>query len=37
MDKYLNLDKELKEKLWNMKATTIPVVIGALNKFTKGL
>ena len=35
-DKYLNLDRELK-KLWNMKVTIVPVVIGALGTITKGL
>ena len=35
-DKYLNLARELK-KLWNMKITIMPVVIGALGTITKGL
>ena len=35
-DKYLDLDKELK-KLWNMKVTIIPIVIGAFGTVTKGL
>ena len=35
-DKYLDLAKELK-KLWNLKVTVIPVVIGTLGKDTKGL
>ena len=35
-DKYLDLAKELK-KLWNMKVTIIPIVIGALGTVTKGL
>ena len=35
-DKYLNLARELK-KLWNMKVTVIPLVIGALGTVTKGL
>ena len=35
-DKYLDLTRELK-KLWNMKVTIIPVVIGALGTVTKGL
>ena len=35
-DKYLDLARELK-KLWNMKVTFIPIVIGALGKVTKGL
>ena len=34
-DKYLDLAKELK-KLWNMKVTFIPIVIGALGTVTKG-
>ena len=35
-DKYLNLATELK-KLWNMKVTIIPIVIGAFSTVTKGL
>ena len=35
-DKYLNLARELK-KLWNMKATIVPIAIGALGTITKGL
>ena len=35
-DKYLDLARELK-KLWNMKATIIPIVIGAFGMVTKGL
>ena len=35
-DKYLNLARELK-KLWNMKVTIVPIVIGALGTITKGL
>ena len=35
-DKYLDLDRELK-KLWIMKVTIIPVVIGAFRTVTKGL
>ena len=35
-DKYLNLDRELK-KLWNMKVTFIPIVIGTLGTVTEGL
>ena len=35
-DKYLDLAKELK-KLWNMKVTIIPIVIGAFGTVTKGL
>ena len=35
-DKYLNLARQLK-KLWNMKVTIIPIVIGAFGKVIKGL
>ena len=35
-DRYLELARELK-KLWNMKVTTIPIVIGAFGTVTKGL
>ena len=35
-DKYLDLAWELK-KLWNMKVTIVPIVIGALGTITKGL
>ena len=35
-DKYLDLARELK-KLYNMKVTVIPIVIGALGTVTKGL
>ena len=35
-DKYLNLARELK-KLWNMKVTIIPSVIGAFGTVTKEL
>ena len=35
-DKYLNLARELK-KLWNMKVTIIPIVIGAFGTVTKKL
>ena len=35
-DKYLNLARELK-KLWNMKVTIVPIVVGALGTITKGL
>ena len=34
--KYLDLARELK-KLWNMKVTIVPIVIGALGTLTKGL
>ena len=36
-DKYLDLAWELKKKLWNMKVTIIPIVIGAFTSVTKGL
>ena len=35
-DKYLDLARELK-KLWNMKVTIMPIVIGALGTITKAL
>ena len=35
-DKYHDLSRELK-KLWNMKVTIIPIVIGAFGTVTKGL
>ena len=35
-DKYVDLDRELK-KLWKIKVTIIPIVIGALGTVTKGL
>ena len=35
-DKYLDRARELK-KLWNMKVTIVPIVIGALGTITKGL
>ena len=35
-DKYLDLARELK-KLWNMKVTIVPIVIGAFGTITKGL
>ena len=35
-DKYLDLARESK-KLWNMKMTIIPIVIGAFGTVTKGL
>ena len=36
-DKYLNLGRELKKKLWNMQVTIIPIVIGAPGTVTKEL
>ena len=35
-DKYLDLARELK-KLWDMKVTIIPIVIGAFGEVTKEL
>ena len=35
-DKYIDLASELK-KLWNMKVTIVPIVIGVLGTITKGL
>ena len=35
-DKYLDLARELK-KLWNMKVTIVPIMIGTLDTRTKGL
>ena len=35
-DKYFDLARELK-KLWNMKVTIVPIVIGALGTVTNGL
>ena len=35
-DEYLDLFRELK-KLWNMKETIVPIVIGAFGTVTKGL
>ena len=35
-NKYLDFIRELK-KLWNMKVTFIPIIIGALGTVTKGL
>ena len=35
-DKYLDFAWELK-KMWNMKVTIVPIVIGALGTITKGL
>ena len=35
-DKYLDLAREWR-KLWNMKVTIVPIVIGALGTITKGL
>ena len=35
-DKYLDLARELK-KLWNMKMTIVPILMGALGTITKGL
>ena len=35
-DKYVDFAREFK-KLWNMKVTIVPIVIGALGTITKGL
>ena len=35
-DKYFELARKLK-KLWNMKATIVPIIIGAFGTVTKGL
>ena len=35
-DKNVNLTRELK-KLWNMKVTIVPIVIGAFGTITEGL
>ena len=35
-EKYLDLTRELK-KLWNLKVTIVPIVIGAFGTITKGL
>ena len=35
-DKYLNLAREL-DKLWNMKVTIVPIVIGTFGTITKRL
>ena len=36
-DKYIDLARELKKKLWNMKVTIILIVIGTFGPVTKGL
>ena len=36
-EKYIDLARELKKKLWSMKVTIIPIVIGAFGTVTKGL
>ena len=36
-DKYLDLARELKKKLWNMQVTIIPIVVVAFGTVTKGL
>ena len=35
-DKYLDLARELKKKLWNMRLTIIRIVIWAIDTVTKG-
>ena len=36
-NKYVDLARELKKKLWNMQVTIVPIVIGAFGRVTKGL
>ena len=36
-DKYLDLAREIKKKLWNKKVTVIPIIIGALGTIPKTL
>ena len=36
-DKYQDLAREFKKKLWSMKVTIIPIMIGAFGTVTKGL
>ena len=36
-DKYLDIAKELKKKLWNMKEMMMPIVIGLLGTILKSL
>ena len=36
-DKYRELTRELKKKLWNMKVSIVPIEIGAFGMVTKGL
>ena len=36
-DKYIDLARELKNKLWNIKVTIIPIMIGDFTTVTKGL
>ena len=35
--KYSDLVRELKKKMWNMRLTVIPVVVGALGTVSKGM
>ena len=37
IDKYLDLARELKKKLWNMRVKGIPIVVGALGTVPKNL
>ena len=37
MEKLLDLGRELKENLWNMILTVIPIVVGAIGTVSKGL
>ena len=36
-DKYLDLSRKLKKKLWNMRMTIVPIVIDAFSTVSKGL
>ena len=36
-DKHLDLARKLKKKLWSIKVTALPIVIGALGTVTRGL
>ena len=37
INKYLNFFQRTKNKLWNMRVTEIPIIIGALGMVSKGL
>ena len=36
-DKYIDLARELEKKLWNMKVTLLPIVIGSFGTVAKRL
>ena len=36
-DKYIDFARELIKKIWNMKVTILPIVIGVLGAVTEGL